>query len=176
MTVPVRAIAALLLIAAPLPALAAARDCATIRAITNADGRDFADLRIAFGPGAGVLLGVGGARPDLPAAAACDVSAENVTKDLSCRWTFVNEATAAAFFDPLLARMQRCLPDGLPPAEIATQIPGWRLIRNHETLVAAPYSQTKVTLALVDARREGGIAMSMGDYLVALTVEFEQGD
>jgi len=167
---------ALLLIVLPLQALAQQTGCRTIRAMTNADRREFADLAIGLGPSALTLRGRSRAG-DLEGPNECELSSENVIRDLDCRWRFYGEAEAIAFYEPLLARMRACLAEGMTEAEIATRTPGWQIMRRHETIVAAEYSQTKVELSLVDAtRRSDAEATPNANYYVQLTASFEQGD
>ena len=172
--------AALTLLAAALlsmPALAAERDCRTIRALTNSDRRDFADLRLAMGPDSGVSLRTRSHQAELEAADECRLSREGDRRDLSCRWRFADRAQALAFFEPLLARMGRCLGTGLTQAEATGITPGREAMRSHQALITAPYSQTRVELAVIEpagATDEG--AAGFARYVVQLTVEFEQGD
>jgi hypothetical protein len=174
-----RASALALLAAAWLatPALAAERGCRTIRALTNADRRDFADLRIAIGPDSGVSLRTRSREAELEAADECRLSREGDRRDLSCRWRFPDRAQALAFFEPLLARMSRCLGTGLTETEVAGIAPGREATRRHQALITAPYSQTRVELAVIEpAGTAGEGPAGFPSHVVQLTVEFEQGD
>ena len=72
--------------------------------------------------------------------------------------------------------MRSCLRDPIQEAEITTQTEGWRIVRRHEALLGAEYTQTKVELLLVDATRNGAEAAPDARFYVQILVEFEQGD
>ncbi len=159
------------------PALAAERDCRTIRALANADRRDFADLRLAMGPDSGVSLSARSRPADLEPADECRLSREGDRRDLSCRWRFADRAQALAFFEPLLERMGRCLGTGLTQVEIEGAGADRAATRSHQALITASYSQTRVELSVIEpagATDEGPAGFAQ--HVVQLSVEFEQGD
>lgn len=167
---------ALLMIILPSQALAQQAGCRTIRAITNADRRDFADLRIGVGSGA-LTLRAGSRTADLEGPAECAISSVHDQRSIDCRWRFFDQAQAAAYYEPLLTRMRACLADTMQQGEIPARTDGWLVTRRHEALLAAEYSQTKVALSLVDATgRSDPQATPNSNHYVQLTVEFEQGD
>lgn len=160
-----------------MPAFAAERDCRTIRALANADRRDFADLRLAMGPDSGVSLGTRSRRAEIEAADECRLSREGDRRDLSCRWRFADRSQALAFFEPLLDRMGRCLGTLLSPAEAEGIPAGEAALRSHQVLIAAPFSHTRIDLAVIEPAGETDDASSgFARHVVRLTVQFEQGD
>ncbi len=169
-------LAGLLLLLIPGQAIAQQAGCRTLRALTNADRRNFADLR--FGVGSGALSVSAGTRSgDLDGPAECEISSIHDNRDIDCRWRFFDQAQATQFYEPLLARMRSCLREPVQEAEIATRNEGWRILRRHEALLGAEYSQTQVELLLVDAsRRSDTEATPDAPFYVQLRVEFEQGD
>ena len=170
------ALAGALLVILPAQAIAQRSGCRTIRALTNADGRDFADLNLGLGSAA-LTVRAGSRASDLEGPNACDISSENVLRDLDCRWRFYGEAEAIAFYEPLLARMRTCLAEGMTEAELPTRTEGWLVMRRHEAILGAEFTQTKVELSLVDAtRRSDPAATPNANYYVQITVSFEQGD
>ena len=118
-----------------------------------------------------------GSRVDLDGPAECEISSIHDNRDIDCRWRFFDQAQATRFYEPLLARMSSCMREPMQEAEIATRTEGWRILRRHEALLGAEYSQTKVDLLLVDAtRRADAEATPDAAFYVQLRVEFEQGD
>ena len=169
-------LAGALLLVLPSQALAQQANCRTIRALTNADRRDFDDLRFAIGS-ASLTLRSGARAPDLEGPTACEIRSAGDQRDIDCRWRFYDLASATDFYDNLLVRMRTCIPDPMAAAGIATQVQGWQVIRRNEALIGAEFTQTKVELSLVDAtRRPDPDADPIANHYVQLTVEFEQGD
>ena len=163
---------ALLLLVLPSQALAQQANCRTIRALTNADRRDFDDLGFAIGS-ASLTLRSGARAPDLEGPTECEIRSAGDHRDIDCRWRFYDLAPATDFYDNLLARMRACIADAMPAAEIATRTEGWRVLRRHEALIAAEFSQTRVELDLVDATPR---SEEPPIHYVQVLVEFEQGD
>ncbi len=170
------ALAGALLLLPPSQALAQQAHCRTIRALTNADGREFADLRFNLGSAA-VTLRAGSRAPDLEGAAECEMRTEGDHRDIECRWRFYDQTAATDFYDNLLARMRTCLAEPMPDAEINTRTEGWLVTRRHIAMLMAEYSQTDLELSLVDATSRGEPdAAPASRYFVQIAVAFEQGD
>ncbi len=169
-------LAGALLLTLPTHAIAQSSGCRTIRALTNADRRDFADLAIGLGSVA-LTMRPGPRADDFEGPNTCMLRSESVFRDLDCRWHFYDSDQAAAFYEPMLARMRRCLNEGMQEAELPALQEGLVVTRRHETIIGAEYSQTKVELSLVDAtRRSDAEATPNANYYIQLTVSFEQGD
>lgn len=130
-----------------------------------------------MGPDSGVSLRARSHQAELEAADECRLSSEGDRRNLSCRWRFPDRPQALAFFEPLLANMGRCLGAGLTVMEAEAITPGREGTRSHEALITAPYSQTRVELALIEpAHATDEDSAGFPQHIVQLTVEFEQGD
>lgn len=132
------------------PAQAQKSDCATLRALTNADGRKFADLRFDVDSRSDLTVRVGRGKPDLADPEECELSYSALGIEISCEWRFPNYAAASAFFDPLLEKMRRCLNVPLPSTEIASRTPGWMALRRNEADHTAGKGETHVELSLIE--------------------------
>jgi len=150
---PAAAVAAL----AMSPAVAAAQDqCRAIRAMTNADGRKFADLQIGIARSYGITVR-GGRGEALPTPKDCDVSADAESVDLSCTWLPGSYEATAAFYESLFARLQSCLGGRLAAPSGPRPHGGFVALRQSETALATDGGETTVTLALIEAPEGEGV-------------------
>lgn len=134
------------------PALAQERDCRTIRAMADADGRGHGALRFAFAPSNGLLVSAGNARPDFPNPQSCELSSEGDDVDQQCHWRFADHAAAIAFYDPFLEKLRRCLATALPQATIAPGDPNFVVMRRNESGdLGLRHAQVDVTLYLAES-------------------------
>jgi hypothetical protein len=143
----------MLAVAVPAQVEAQGRDCDGIRALTNADGRKFADLRFNVDSRSGFSVRIGRGKPDPADPESCDLNYDQSDIELSCQWRFPDYAAAVAFIDPLVEKMRRCLNAPFPSAEIAARSPGWLAIRKHEADLTARQGETHVELSLVEYTR-----------------------
>ena len=154
------------------PGQAQKSDCATLRALTNADGRKFADLRFNVDARSNLTVRVGRGKADLTDPESCDLNYDQSDIDLSCQWRFPDYAAALAFFDPLVEKMRRCLNVPLPSTEIASRTPGWMALRKNEADLTAGKGDTHVELSLIeytpDAAASDGVT-----YYVDLNSEWD---
>ena len=168
-------------IAATLTAPAAAqdRDCRTLRAFANADGRNLADLQLGIDPGSGVELRSGRDPSELSDAESCDVEADRNGILASCQWSFRDHAGAVAFFEPMLERLRRCLDHRLPAGQITRATPDWTVMRRHQAEFVAAGSETQLEFQLIewDRRADQYLPASL-TYFVELDteLEFEEAD
>jgi hypothetical protein len=146
-------LAGFLAVAVPAPTDAQGRECGVLRAVTNADGRKFADIRFNLDTKSGFSVRVGRGKSDLADPESCDLNYDQTDITLSCQWRFPDYAAALAFFDPLVEKMRRCLSVPLPSAEIAPQSPGWLIMRKHEADLTAGKGDTRVEISLVEYTR-----------------------
>ena len=157
-----------------MPAEAQRRDCSTVRALANADGRRFADLHFGVDPKSGVSVRAERGKPDLANPETCDLDIDRTDSTLSCQWRFPDYAAAIAFFEPLLERMRRCLASPLPAVEIATKSPGWLILRRHQAEFTVGEGETSVELSLIEYTREADDSLPASlDYFVDLTSEWD---
>ncbi len=126
------------------------RDCAAPRALANADGRDFADLRLRMNAQTGVSIGVDAAGGNWLTAHACDIEAGDGEASVTCEWNFPNHAAAAAIHDAVLERLRRCLPSGFPRRTESSTVPNWRTMRSNAGEFRRDGVETDVTLALIE--------------------------
>ena len=109
--------AALLTMAWPLPAATIDRECRAIRAVTNGDGRNFADLDFEARPRARLPLRVGRGPGVVANSETCDTDIDEDSSDNACEWVFADYVAAAGFYDGLLDRLRVCLGHAVPEAE-----------------------------------------------------------
>lgn len=151
------AVLALALVA--MPATAAAQDsCRAIRALTNADGRHFADLvlGVARGP---QRMSVRAGRDQLtPAPENCDISADADDVDVSCYWRAGDYAATSALFDQLLNRFQECLGGRLEAAHGPAAYGDARALRQSETRLALGGGETSIGLFLIESPNTAQVA------------------
>ncbi len=162
-------------IAATAPAQAAtqSRDCATVRALANADGRKFADLRFNVDSRSGFSVRVGRGKADLTDPESCDLNYDQSDIDLSCQWRFPDYAAALAFFDPLVEKMRRCLNVPLPSTAIASPSPGWMALRRNEADLKAGSGSTHIELSLIEYTPQHADASPGTTYYVDLNSEWD---
>ena len=166
-------LASILAVAVSAPAEAQGRDCAGIRALANADGRKFADLRFNVDSRSGFTVRVGRGKADLTDPESCDLNYDQTDIDLSCQWRFPDYAAALTFFDPLVEKMRRCLNVPLPSTEIATPSPGWMVLRKNEADLTAGRGSTHIELTLVEYTPQDADSSSATTYYVDLNSEWD---
>ncbi|HWT11233.1 MAG TPA: hypothetical protein VN231_00610 [Allosphingosinicella sp.] len=157
---------ALLVSASAGEAAAQRQDCAVLRALANADGNDFADLRLGIEAGSGVSVALRGGASRLSPAHDCDLEADSSEVGLSCRWEFSSEAGAAAFFAPLLDDLGRCLGAALDADAIETQTTGWAVTRRHRARFASSSGETEFALSLIEYSAPAGTLPESRRYYV----------
>ena len=106
--------AALLLTTAAAPL---GRECRAIRALSNGDGRNFADLNFEAQPRARLPLRVGRGRAVVANDETCDTDIDEESGDIACEWVFADYVAAAGFYDGLIDRLRLCLGQAVPEAE-----------------------------------------------------------
>ena len=112
-----RTLLAAALLAAAWPAQAASLDCRAVRAVTNGDGRNFADLNFEARPRARLPLRVGRGPGVVANAETCDTDIDETSSDIACEWVFADYVAAAGFYDGLLDRLRVCLGQAVAEAE-----------------------------------------------------------
>ena len=167
-------LAATIAAALSAPATAQDRDCRTLRAFANADGRNLADLHFGVDPGSGVQLRSERGPAELTAAESCDVQSDRNGTLVTCQWRFRDYASASAFFEPMLERTRRCLDSRLPAVEIARANSDWVVMRHHAADFIRSSSETRVELQLIEwNRRADAYLPAELSYFVDLEVELE---
>jgi hypothetical protein len=140
-----RALLALTLVA--MPAMAAAQNqCRAIRALTNADGRRFADLSIGVANNPFRLTVRSGREEALPAPGSCSIDGDPDDIDLTCYWRPGDYGATNALFDTLFARLQQCLDGRLTPTRYDTTT--W--LRKSDTELRTEGGVTRIDLSLIE--------------------------
>lgn len=164
-----RALLALALVA--MPAMAAAQNqCRTIRAMTNADGRKFADLSFGSGRNPYRMTIRSGREEGLPTPNHCDLSADSDEVSFTCYWSRGDHATMTGVFDGLFARLQNCLGGGLTAPGGPSPYGDAIALRTSRTALPADGGETVVELALIEAPEAAGLSRS---HYVTLNVTHE---
>jgi hypothetical protein len=156
------------------PGVAAAQDqCRTIRAITNADGRRFADLsvRVLLDPPR-LHVAAGRAVP-LPAPRDCSFTVHPDDTDLTCSWVPGTPAASAELFDVLLARLRRCLDNRVGPVTGPQPYGNARALRDSTTTFATEGGETRLSLLLIESPATPELAAY---HYVALSVGYEAAE
>jgi hypothetical protein len=166
-------LASVLAVAVPAKAEVQGRDCVTIRALANADGRKFADLRFNVDSRSGFTVRVGRGKADLTDPESCDLNYDQSDIGLSCQWRFPDYAAALAFFDPLVEKMRRCLNVPLPSIAIASPSPGWMALRKNEADLTAGVGSTHIELSLIEYTPQNADATPGTTYYVDLNSEWD---
>ena len=164
-----------LVLASAAPARAAEKDgdCVVLKALANADGRRFSDLRLSVDADSGLMIAVGRTKSDLTAPYSCDLDYNESDIDLSCQWHFNEYAAALAYFDPLLEKARRCLPASLPQTETMPTSTGWNVLRRHEGDIEGREGETHFEISLVEYSREADQYLSAETvWIVSLQTEF----
>ena len=110
-----------------VPAAAQTRDdCRAIRALTNADGRRFADvsLGIARAPYR-VSLGIRGVEA-LPSPESCNLGVYTDEVVIRCTWMGGHDISAGMTYDRVFAVLNRCLTGISPSTELSYAAPAVR--------------------------------------------------
>jgi hypothetical protein len=153
------------------PTVAAAQDqCRTIRAITNADGRRFADLsvRVLLDPPR-LHIAVGRAVP-LPTPRDCSFTVHPWDTDLTCFWVPETPAASAELFDSLLARFRRCLDNRVGAVTGPEPYGSARALRGSNATFATEGGETRLSLLLIEAPATPEVASY---HYVSLSVGYE---
>jgi len=156
------------------PTIAAAQDpCRTIRAMTNADGRNFADL--AFGIARDPYrMSVRAGRGDvLPTPKNCDLSADANDVDLACDWTPGDYAATTALYDSLVARFQQCLGGRLTAPSGPSAYGNATALRRSSTALAMSRGETRIDLALIESAHT---AETPAYHYVSLSISHQPTD
>jgi hypothetical protein len=171
-----RALVAAALLAAAWPAQAARLDCRAVRAVSNGDGRNFADLNFEAQPRARLQLRVGRGRGVVANAETCESSIDEGSSDMECEWAFPDYVAAAGFYDGLIDRLRVCLGQAIPEAEAeapegeqaqAVQ----RQLRANEAEFTLAQWQTQLSLSLTEDPQEAAVR-----YLVKLGAETSRAE
>ena len=153
---------ALALALAALPASAIAQDqCRPIRALTNADGRNFTDLSLGVGRDPYRMRVRAGGEELSPTPENCDVSADAGEVSLSCTWRPGDYAATAALFDQLFGRFQQCLGGQLAAASGPESYGSARALRQSETELTQGGGQTMLGLFLIELGTHHYITLSV---------------
>jgi hypothetical protein len=167
-------LAAVLLASAALPAEASTldRECRAVRALTNGDGRNFADLNFEAQPRARLPLRVGRGAAAVANAETCESSIAEDSSDIECEWAFPDYVAAAGFYDGLLERLRLCLGQAIAEAEAdapPTTEPAAvarRKLRANEAEYTLARWQTELVLGLTEDPQAASVR-----YLVALSAD-----
>jgi len=149
-----RLFAALLACCCAAPAFAAAPDqCRAIRAITNMDGRRFADVAVGYAANPLRTSVRVGRTEALPTPDNCDVSADADGIDLECYWPHGDYATNNALYTALFERLQTCLGNGLTPPTGPRSYNGSESIwlKESTSTLPTPGGETQIQLMLIEA-------------------------
>ena len=166
---------ALLLAACCLaPTMAAAQDpCRTIRALTNADGRRFADLSFRVGRDPLRLDIVAGGSAALPAPRECSYSVHPDQVDLSCTWVPEGYEANAQLLDSLLARFRRCMGGQLTSSSAPEPYGNASALRHSAITLATAGGETRLSLYLIAAPATPELAAY---HYLQLTMLYEPGE
>ena len=169
-----RALAALLLVFAMQPTIADAQDqCRTIRALTNVDGRRFADLTFRAGRDPLRLVVAAGNGAPLPVPRDCDFSIAADAADISCTWVPGDYAASVQLFDGLLARFRQCLGDGIVPPTGPAPYGNATALRDSTTELATAGGETRLSLVLIESSATAQLAAY---HYVSLNVGYQVAD
>jgi hypothetical protein len=177
-------LAAALFATAALPAEAATldRECRAIRALTNGDGRNFADLNFEASPRARLQLRVGRGRAVVATAQTCESNIAEDSSEIECEWPFPDYVAAAGFYDGLLDRLRVCLGQAVAEAEAdeadSDPTPGQRrdLRANEDEFTLARW-HTELEVSLVEEPQEPeGERPASVRYLVKLSADSNRAE
>lgn len=159
---------------AAMPASAVAQDqCRLIRALSNADGRDFAGLGFSVGRNPYRMSVRAGGEELSPAPENCDVSADADDVSFSCTWRPADYATAAALFDQLFGRFQQCLSGQLAAPSGPEPYGDARAMRQSQTDLRQDGGETSLALFLIEA---GQTAETPAYHYITLSVSHARSE
>jgi len=166
------ALAAAALTAAPT--IVSAQDqCRTIRAMTNADGRKFADLSFGVARDPYRMTVRAGRGEALPTPENCDLSADADDVDMACHWRPGDYAATTALYDSLLARFQRCLGGRLAAPSGPSDYGGATALRRSSTVLDMDRGETTIDLSLIEAAQTAEIPAY---HYISLSVSHQPRD
>jgi hypothetical protein len=177
-------LAALLLATTALPAeaQALARECRAVRALTNGDGRNFADLNFEAQPRARLALRVSRRHAVVATAQTCESNIAEDSSEIECEWPFPDYVAAAGFYDGLLDRLRVCLGQAVAEAEAdeadGDPTPGQRRdLRANQDEFTLTRWHTELELSLVEEPQdpEGDRPASVR-YLVKLSADTSRAE
>jgi hypothetical protein len=160
------------LLAATWPAQAASLDCRPVRAVTNGDGRNFADLNFEARPRARLPLRVGRGPGVVANAETCDTDIDEDSGDIACEWVFADYVAAAGFYDGLLDRLRVCLGQAVAeaeadaPPESEPAAASARKLRANEAEFTLARWETELELSLTEEPQPASVR-----YLVKLSAD-----
>ena len=158
----------LALLATPASAQGPAPQCAALRAITNADNRDFADLRIATGRALSIDR-LGDDAFGFPVPDNCSIGTAADVVDIACWWPNGGFEAASDLFRQLFAQAATCLSATLTPASGPLPHGEARALLESRTRLQFANGATTLRLSLVES------AGAAADHYVLLSVEHEFG-
>lgn len=142
--------ALLLLSLTAAPVAQAEAQCDDLRALTNADGRNFADLSFGVARKPYRLTIRTGKNIALPTPENCDMSVDEESVDLTCYWRLGDSAATATMYDTLFARFSACL-SGIQPYAGPSDYGGATALRRSTSTIAVPGGETEVDLVLIES-------------------------
>jgi hypothetical protein len=171
---PGRRLFAALLACCMVPGIAAAQDqCRAIRAITNMDGRRFADVAVGYAANPWRLSVRVGRVEALPTPDDCNLSARGNEVMLSCDWAYGDFATNNARYTSLFNSLQACLGNGLTPATGPRTYSGSESIwlKESASTLPSPGGETLIELTLIETHDRN----ASGTHYVTLSITYEPG-
>jgi len=167
-------LAAALLATSAVPAEAATldRQCRAVRALTNGDGRNFADLNFEAQPRARLQLRLGRGPGVVANAETCDSNISEDSSEIECEWPFPDYMAAAGFYDGLLDRLRVCLGQAIAEAEAddpptsEPQAASQRKLRANEADFILVRWHTELELSLTEDPQPASVR-----YLVKLSAD-----
>lgn len=156
------------------PTIAAAQDqCRTIRSMTNADGRRFADLVFGIARNPYRMIVRAGRGDALPTPKSCDLSADANDIALGCDWTPGDYAATTALYDSLFARFQQCLGGRLTAPSGPSAYASWTALRKSTTALDMGGGETTIDLALIESV---ATAETPAYHYISLSVSHQPAD
>jgi hypothetical protein len=142
--------ALLLMSLAAAPAAQAGAQCDDLRALTNADGRNFAGLSFGIARKPYRLTIRTGKNIALPTPENCDMNADEESVGFTCYWRPGDPAASATAYDALFARFSACL-SGIQPYAGPSDYGGATALRRSTSTIAVPGGKTEVDLVLIES-------------------------
>ena len=159
-----RALLAAALLTTAWPLQAARLDCRAALAVTNGDGRNFADLNFEARPRARLQLRVGPGRAVVANDETCDSDVDESSSDISCEWVFTDYVAAAGFYDGLIDRLRVCLGQAVAeaeadaPPESEPQAAAERKLRANEAEFTLAGWETELELSLTEEPQPASVS------------------
>lgn len=136
------------LIAAPVAH--AQEKCDDLRALTNADGRNFAGVSFGIARKPYRLDIRAGKQGALPTPENCDFSADGDNVDLSCHWRGGDSVATAVMYDAMFSRFSACM-KGIQPYSGPSDYGGATAMRRSTSTLSVPGGETEVDLVLIES-------------------------